>query len=599
MIKVSFIFAFVLLFNASSAQLKVEKVLGLNTYLTGPYPGFSESTKSMSDAYGATFMAGKFVRTVDFNPNTPLDTITASNSGFEGFLSKYDGEFQYMWTHKAPGLGSYALDHAGNIYAVGIFSTVQDADPGPGVVMITPRAWDTYVMKLDNNYNLIWAKNIATNSESIIEVSDVRVDTFGNIYYCGNFKGLLQFDVATPQPNITNFNSSVRDGMVVKLDSTGSFKWCSNVRGYSGDAVNQIAIDKQQNVIGTGFTTNTFSSSRSTHFIGSGVTVSLATGTTGTNGFLVKYAPNGSVIWAKAHIGAGNSSGASVAIDKTGNIYTCGNFQASLQLDSALSSSTLTGAPLNCGYAAKFSAAGSAIWVKAMSNISGANSFAAAVATDADNNCYVSGHFTDSIRMQNASVASFQFSDYGNADIYLAKFNATGVFLNASHVGSTYSDAPNGLHVSPDQKLFLTGFVTSHASFDSAANPPINLTLEPNPNHSQFQMQHGFLARYKITAVNTGIQNTASAPKNRFKIYPNPVTSGKVHIAWEEPLRGMYKVSLYSINGQLMFSKDLLSFANNKQETRLNLPVGISTGIYSVEIIGANERWVGKIEVVQ
>jgi outer membrane protein assembly factor BamB len=90
--------------------------------------------------------------------------------------------------------------------------------------------------------------------------------------------------------------------------------WAKAGAGTIDDIVTGMTIDKDENIILTGF------------FYGSSITfgTTTLTGAGHFDMFIVKYDANGNVLWAKSAGGANADNGSSITVDADGNIYVAG-----------------------------------------------------------------------------------------------------------------------------------------------------------------------------------------------------------------------------------------------------------------------------------
>src|ERR1043165_3455021 len=95
-----------------------------------------------TDGSGNVYTAGKFAGSVDFDPGSGTEMLTAA--GFNDFfVSKLDANGNFLWA-RAIGSGStdeaygIATDPSGNVYVTGLFQNTADFDGGPGVFNLTP-----------------------------------------------------------------------------------------------------------------------------------------------------------------------------------------------------------------------------------------------------------------------------------------------------------------------------------------------------------------------------------------------------------------------------------------------------------------------------
>lgn len=124
---------------------------------------------------------------------------------------------------------SITADATGKVYTVGYFSNTVDFDPGAGVLNLTAPGGggfpDIFIVKIDPDGNLIWAKNMGGTSRD--EGYSIAVDASGNVYTTGYFAGTSDFD---PGPSVFNITSAGEDNIFVsKLDASGNLFGKKNV----------------------------------------------------------------------------------------------------------------------------------------------------------------------------------------------------------------------------------------------------------------------------------------------------------------------------------------------------------------------------------
>ncbi len=114
-----------------------------------------------------------------------------------------------------------------------------------------------------------------------------------------------------------------------------------------------------------------------------------------------------------------------------------------------------------------FSMAGHAqnpnLLIKATSATSSDNSYGENTAVDASGNVYVTGAIIGSVTLGTTTLVSA-----GGYDIFLAKYNNTGVFQWAKRIGGANTELVNGIAVSGDD-VYITGTFSGTLYFDTPA----------------------------------------------------------------------------------------------------------------------------------
>ncbi len=271
--------------------------------------------------------------------------------------------------------------------------------------------------------------------------ASVATDAAGNVYVTGTFYVSASFG------GITLTSHGGTDIYVVKYDANGNVIWANEGGGpttYDGSSA--IVIDAAGDVVVTGgYTTSaTFGSTN-------------ISSTLGSAGFIVKYDPSGNLLLAKS-VGAG-PGGSSISItssstDAAGNIYTTGTFYGTV----TLGTTTLIAPGLgdNDAYIAKFDPSGNPLWANKGGSTSTSGDYGWGIITNAAGESYISGYYT-----ANASFSGIPLSNHGSADIFIAKYDASGAILWAKGAGGTNLDEGRALAFDNSGNIYVTGYFLS------------------------------------------------------------------------------------------------------------------------------------------
>jgi hypothetical protein len=146
--------------------------------------------------------------------------------------------------------------------------------------------------------------------------SDLALDSSGNSYVTGGFKGLLNLGSGMMA------NNGKLDVFVAKLDPGGKLVWSSSFGGAGDDGGIRLAVDSS-GVYVTGYVTNTITFNNKAD-----------SGSTGMDGFVARLGLDGSQQWIVRAWGSGTNSGMGLAVDPSGVVHVTGKFEGKVHLGS-------------------------------------------------------------------------------------------------------------------------------------------------------------------------------------------------------------------------------------------------------------------------
>ena len=212
---------------------------------------------------------------------------------------------------------SIAVDSSDNVYCAGYtYGALGEANGG--VV-------DAFVMKLDSSGSIQWVTQLGETTKGLVGgdnsqndyCTSIAVDSFDNVYCAGSTEGALG-----------EANGGVADAFVMKLNSSGSIQWVTQLgettKGFVGgdnsknDSCNSIAVDSFDNVYCAGATYGALGEAHGGE----------------DDAFIMKLDSSGSIQWVtqlgettKGFVGGDNSyedSCQSIAVDSFNNVYCAG-----------------------------------------------------------------------------------------------------------------------------------------------------------------------------------------------------------------------------------------------------------------------------------
>jgi hypothetical protein len=402
------------------------------------------------DSAGSTYVSGWFNNTVNFDPNntnpTSTHVLTATDPTTQGdaFVAKYlaDGTFQWAadlgWGYAlelaVQGSNVYvpfvATDASGNsaggsvskldasIGAVGwttTFTTTGHAD----AVAVSPTGFlyadgfsdvGAVVDRLDPAAgNVLW-----TETSSGGGAIRLAVDGAGNAYAVGNYSGTATFG----GKSLTSYTGA-SDAFVWKLNAGGGTVWAGGMGGSGGATPYGITTDGG----GNAYVTGPWYGGSNNFNPGSGKAVSLPFHG-GQDAFIVKLTPgsNGAMQlgWAKDIGGSGTDTGNAVAVDGSGNVYTTGGFNGTVNLNpNSGKAQTLSGGGV---FVSKLDPNGNYLAAASMAGAADGNGAGSArgIALDGSGNVYTTGFFSGTADFDPTS-GTYNLTSNGSADIFVSK----------------------------------------------------------------------------------------------------------------------------------------------------------------------------------
>lgn len=337
-----------------------------------------------------------------------------------------------------------AVDGVGNVYCSGYTNgSLVESNGGNN---------DVFVMKLNNNGELVWIKQLGSVSISSGNSSGddysygIAVSDGGNVYISGTTTG-----------NLGEANGgSNRDAFVAKLDSFGNLIWIKQLGSITSvpggdtsnlDQCNDIALDSNENVYCAGATAG-----------------ALGEGAAGfSDAFILKLNSSGTLVWLKQLGNTTSTPGGDksevdeckrVAVDDAGNVYCAGGTKSSL--------GETVGGNFDA-FILKLNTSGDLVWIKqlgSLTSVPGGDTSSYEICwglgVDSQGNVYCSGD----------TYGSLGEGSSGGGDIFIMKVNSSGNLVWVKQFGDTTvvpggnsiaADNSYGLAIDSNDDIYITG----------------------------------------------------------------------------------------------------------------------------------------------
>lgn len=322
-------------------------------------------------------------------------------SAWEGTKQAGTTSFDFGWGN--------TVDKNGNVFVTGGTGGSLDGNTSAGDL-------DMILVKYNAAGEKQWTRQLGTAAEDTGNA--VAVDASGNIYVVGTTLG----DLGGPHEG----NADEYDIFLVKYNTEGTEQWRRRLGTPEVDDAPCVAVDDTGNIYVSGTTYGDMDGDLG-----------------GTNAgnfdiFLVKYNAAGEKQWTR-QLGTEYSDECySIAVDTNGNIYMTGLTYGNLD------GKIMAGGNFDV-FLVKYNAAGEKQWTELLGTPS--DEYGYGVATDAGGNVYVTGVTSGHLEGTNA----------GGTDMFLAKYNTSGVKQWTRQLGTTSDDDGWGVAVDANGNIFVAG----------------------------------------------------------------------------------------------------------------------------------------------
>ncbi len=354
-----------------------------------------------------------------------------------------------------------SLDESGNIYVSGIFRGTVDFDPGTGVETRTSRqSSEFYLAKFDESGSLLWVRAWERSAEAEIEARCMSdVDSFGNSYVTGSFKGAVDFD---PGPGVIELSSGEGFGaFVCKFNPGGMLLWAELIGGSGCASPRSLAVGNQGDVLilGTSYGEIDFNPSPAKQWT---ETSELAAG------FLVKLDAGGNFEWVGTWEPLDQAANLTrVATDFEGNVLVIGSYVTAIDLDPGpetdIHSVSETGIERDI-LLCKLDSEGNYQWGHTWGHSHLMGLYGLTV--DGSSNIYITGGYRETVDIDPGSGIAEHTSN-GLLDAFLCKFNSNGEFLWGNTWGGEGFDEGHEVDVDGGGNVRVAGRFSETTDFDS------------------------------------------------------------------------------------------------------------------------------------
>lgn len=279
------------------------------------------------------------------------------------------------------------------------------------------------------------------------------LDKNGNVFTTVVFDAVIDFDPGPGSNNI--FPVGSQDLGIAKLDPSGNLLWVAHIGGVGDEVATNIAVDTMGNVYATGYFTDEVDFDP-----GPGTYTLFAAD---EDAYVLKLTSSGAFSWVSHFEGTGFGSGDAIVVDNTGNVYTTGYFDGTVDFDPGAGAVTLTVTAFGDTYVSKLSSTGNYIFVKALESQDFVDP--AAISLDPSQNIIVSGVYSQSTDFDPSGGTNVLNSNSG----FVLKLDNTGNFVYVKDIGGE----PTDQKVDGTGNIIVAGIFSGSVDFDPGAGTTV------------------------------------------------------------------------------------------------------------------------------
>ena len=320
-------------------------------------------------------------------------------------------------------------------------------------------------LAIAQNPNFEWAKKMGGTSDDW--GYSITTDASGNVYTTGFFCGIVDFDPGVGTINLTS--AGEEDIFILKLSPAGNLLWVKQMGGTYYDKGFSITTDAISNVYTTGYFNGTVD-------FDPGAGTANLTSANYQDIFIQKLDSAGNLLWVKQMGETSDDEAYSITTDASGNVYTTGYFEGTVDFDPGTGTTYLTSAGGQDIFIQKLDSAGNLLWVKQMRGAS--YELGISITIDTSSNVYTTGDFMGTVDFDPGAGTAY-LTSAGSMDIFIQKLDTAGNLLWAKKMGGTSHDYVWSITTDASGNVYTTGNFWGTADFDPGTGTA-NLTSAGN-----------------------------------------------------------------------------------------------------------------------
>jgi uncharacterized delta-60 repeat protein len=419
--------------------------------------GYAITTLSQN----ATVVTGIFEGTATFGPGEANETVLTSLGGYDIFVARYYSGGTLNWVKQA---GGTTDDEGWGITAFGDNSTIVTgnfkgvATFGMGeaneTILTSAGSSDIFIARYLSNGTLSWAKRIGNTSLDYGYGATTLSDNTAVV--TGTFYGTATFGPGEPNQTILTSSGSM-DVFIARYNTNGTLVWAKRAGGTSSDYGLGVTTLSDNSTVVTGY----YNSSAT---FGSGEpNQTILTSYGGSDIFVARYNPDGTLLWAKSAGGTDNyDEGHSITTLSDDSTVVTGYFYGMAIFGLGEPNQAIM---LSAGYydifVARYNTDGTLAWVKGVGASSVDHGYG--ITSLSDDTTVTIGFYNGTVTFGEGEPNETTLTGYSNG--FLAKYNPDGTLSWAKQFGGEDSDSGRAITTLSNNSVVGTGYFEGSATF--------------------------------------------------------------------------------------------------------------------------------------
>ena len=380
---------------------------------------------------GEIYVVGEHDGDDVFGAGEPGETVVATHGLLDGFVARYAPDGSLVW---AVGIGGESDERAtdvaampdggaivsGWLHGVTMFEstdgTSTNAKPDGG-------EHDLFIARYSPDGVVAWVVTVGGPND---DFASVAVDAAGAVYASGIYTGPATFGAG--EPNETTLDTTTPfygDVFVARYSADGALEWVHRAGGDEHERVGRIEAHPDGGVVITGYFYGTA-------VFGPGDANETPLTSLGVDDvFIARYAPDGSLSWAKRAGGQNNDFGFGLSIAPDGGLFAAGVLEAFPHVPNAefgagetcATALALDGAQ---AYIARYTAGGALEWVRAAGSVFPERTEGRSVASAGTAAVVVVGTYDGTPTFGAGEAGSTTLpASTGGRDVFIARYRTT------------------------------------------------------------------------------------------------------------------------------------------------------------------------------